>query len=268
MKPVARWRFDAAATVASLLALVAWEASGADLVVTGWVASSAGFAWRDNYWLAVVLHGGGRVLAWCLLALLVADVLRPFDGGKPVGSSPPRRVRAFWLAVVLATAIAVPSLKRFSQTSCPWDLAAYGGANAAAVDIPYVPHWLLGVADGGPGHCFPSGHAAGVLAFIGLYFLWRGYRPAAARYLAATVWTLGAVYGATQVLRGAHFVSHVLWAAWLCWVIAWAADAARAPRRRTSRQRAAAPVASNPGASRPQPLPPGRAACAANNPAE
>lgn len=261
-------RFDLAATLLALLGLLAWEASGADLVVTGWLAGSQGFAWRDNVWLAQVFHGGGRVLAWGLLALMVADAVRPFDGGTPAAHSPPRRARAFWVAVVLACAIVVPGIKRLSQSSCPWDLAEFGGPNPA---VHYVPHWMLGMVDGGPGHCFPSGHAVGVLAFIGLYFLWRPYRPVLARRLAIAVWGLGAVYGATQVLRGAHFVSHVLWSAWLCWVIALAADTACRSlqfRRRTSRRLAAAPVASAPGVSRPPQLPPDRAGCVASSPAE
>lgn len=266
-----RLRFDLAATLFVLLALVVWEASGADLIVTGWIAGGpggTGFAWRDNVWSSQVFHGGGRVLAWALLALLVADAVRPFDGGRAVAHSPPRYVRAYGVAVVLFSAIAVPGIKQLSQTSCPWDLANYGGTNAA---VQYVPHWLLGTIDGGPGRCFPSGHAAAVLAFIAVYFLWRPYRPALARRLAMAVWTLGVVFGTTQVLRGAHFVSHVLWTAWLCWTIALAADLAGSRwlfRRRTSRQQVAVPVASAPDVSRPQPLPHDRAACAEDSPAE
>lgn len=243
-----KWPRHVAATLLAFLALAAWEASGADRAVTGLLADAQGFALRDNWWLAEVLHSGGRWLAWGLLALMAADALRPFDKGS--AHSPPRRERALWLGVVLATAVIVPGFKRMSRTSCPWDLAEYGGADAA---VHYVPHWLPGVFDGGVGHCFPSGHAAAVLAFTGLYFLWRPYRPDLARRLLLAVWGLGALYGAVQVLRGAHFVSHVLWAAWLCWVIALTVNALAASalfkRRRTGRRPQAAPAVSSPGAS-------------------
>jgi len=243
-------RRDAAWTALTLLALLLWEASGADMAVMRLFADARGFALRDHWLLAQGLHGGGRVLSWALLAVLVADTWRPFTGGAPGGPggprSPPRRERLFWLAVVLAAAVIVPALKRASLTSCPWDLAEFGGV------ARYVPHWLVGVSDGGPGHCFPSGHAAGVLAFIGVYFLWRPYQPQRARQVAAAVWLLGAVYGTVQVLRGAHLPSHVLWAAWLCWTIAAGANAARlAFSRRKGLRPPAAPVATNPGASRP-----------------
>ncbi len=217
-----RTRRDLLATLLALLALALVEASGADMAIARLMAGPAGFIGRDSLLLAQA-HDAGRVLAWAMLGALVLAVLRarwqarqipqlpPFLHGA---SSPSWQRQALWLGVVLATAVLVPGIKRISRTSCPWDLAPFGGS------VPYVPHWLLTVADGGPGHCFPSGHAAGVLAFIGLYFLWREHRPGLARGLAAGVWLLGAGYGAVQMLRGAHFLTHVLWAAWACWTIA------------------------------------------------
>lgn len=38
-------------------------------------------------------------------------------------------------------------------------------------------------------------------------------------------WQLGALFGGAQVLRGAHFVSHVLWSGWICWALAAASSA-------------------------------------------
>jgi membrane-associated PAP2 superfamily phosphatase len=250
-------RRDAAWALAALMLLAGWEASSADLAVAGLLAGPQGFGWRDLP-LLTGLHEAGRWLAWVLLALLAADTLRP-----RVPGGPDRAARAFGLAVVLSTAVAVPGLKRLSRTSCPWDLASYGGS------VPYVPHWLPTLADGGPGHCFPSGHAVAVLAFIGVYFVWRGHRPGLARAIATAVGVLGAVYGTVQVLRGAHFVSHVLWSAWLCWAIAATAEAARQGwlSRRTDRRPQAAPAAPGPGASTPPPWPRGRAGCAGDSPA-
>lgn len=82
-----------------------------------------------------------------------------------------------------------------------------------------MPHWLPGLVDGGPGHCFPSGHAVAAFAFFGVYFFWRARRPALARLALAGVFALGIAFGWAQWVRGAHFVSHTLWSAWLCWVI-------------------------------------------------
>ena len=56
-------------------------------------------------------------------------------------------------STLLALAM-VSTAKHFSHTSCPWELASFGG------NTPYVPHWVLGLADGGGGRCFPAGHAS------------------------------------------------------------------------------------------------------------
>jgi membrane-associated PAP2 superfamily phosphatase len=34
----------------------------------------------------------------------------------------------------------------------------------------------------------------------------------------------GSVLGLSQQMRGAHFMSHTLWTAWLCWTLAWLVD--------------------------------------------
>lgn len=196
---------DIAITLALLAALLWWEASGLDPVVAGWYGSAAGFALRDSWWTRDLLHDGGR---WLSGAALAATALFAWRGGR---AGRPRRLA--WFGLVLAALVLVPLLKRFSATSCPWDLAAFGGGAA------YVPHWLLTVLDGGPGHCFPSGHAVAAFAFLPLYFQWRGERPRLALTLLLAVLGFGALFGWAQLARGAHFPSHTLWSAWLCWAI-------------------------------------------------
>jgi membrane-associated PAP2 superfamily phosphatase len=189
----------------ALALLLAWDLSGLDLAVTRLVAGATGFAWRDPWVTRVLLHEGGRVLAWLLLGLLVVNVWRPFIDG------PTRAERLRWLLVTLACVIAVPALKRVSATSCPWDLAEFGGMAA------YVSHWRFGFGDGGPGHCFPSGHAVSAFAFLSGWFELRRHRPRLARRWLAAVLALGVLYGGTQFVRGAHYLSHTLWTAWFCW---------------------------------------------------
>jgi membrane-associated PAP2 superfamily phosphatase len=204
-------RFAARAALGSLALLVLWEAAGLDLWAAHLYGTTAGFAWRETWLTQAVLHDGGRWLAAVVLVLLAADAARP----EPRG--PSRRERLYWLAVMVAALLLVPLLKRFSLTSCPWDLAEFGGRAA------YVPHWLPGVADGGAGHCFPSGHAVGAFAFFGVFFLWLPYRPRRAWASLAAVLVVGSAFGWAQLARGAHFVSHTLWSAWLCWTLAWVA---------------------------------------------
>jgi len=101
-------------------------------------------------------------------------------------------------------------LKLGSLTSCPWSLAEFGGT------ATYVSHWAFGQADGGPGRCFPAGHATAAFCFLPGWFILRRAAPVAARrWLIATLFA-GAVLTMVQVVRGAHYVSHSLWTGWFC----------------------------------------------------
>ena len=117
--------------------------------------------------------------------------------------------------------LAVVSItKNLSATSCPWDLAQFGGV------ARHVSHWALGVLDGGSGRCFPAGHASAGFAFLGGYFALRHKAPTAARWWLAGALLAGFVLGAAQQVRGAHFMSHTLWTGWLCWTTGWLCDLA------------------------------------------
>jgi membrane-associated PAP2 superfamily phosphatase len=200
-------RRDALVVLAALGALVAWEASGLDLVLAALWGDAGGFALREHWFFRRVLHDGGRWLSGLALA---ACVVWAWRGDARVMA---RRLRFAWLGVVVLCFVAVPGLKRISRTSCPWSLEPFGG------DTPYVPHWLLGVFDGGPGYCFPSGHAVAAFAFLPLYFQWRRAQPQRARWLLAATLFFGTLFGWAQLVRGAHFPSHTLWSAWLCGAI-------------------------------------------------
>lgn len=195
---------DLAITLGLLALLLWWDASGWDLVLAGWYGDGSGFALRDVGWMRSA-HDGGRWLSAAALLACTVQACRGRDAERPH--------RMAWLGLVLLCLVAVPALKQLSQTSCPRELSVFGGSAA------YVPHWLVHVLDGGPGHCFPSGHAVAAFGFLPLYFQWRGRRPALARSLLAGIVLTGLLFGWVQLARGAHFPSHTLWSAWLCWAI-------------------------------------------------
>lgn len=204
-------RRETAIALIALLGLLLWEWSGLDLALTRSYGSPAGFPWRDAWLTRTLLHDGGRALAWAVMGLWLLTFWR--DGGVDRG----QRLR--WVGVALFCLALVPALKQLAASSCPWELQEFGGRVAA-----YVPHWKLGARDGGPGHCFPSGHAVAAFAFFAIYFDQRERHPRAARWWLAGVCMAGALFGWAQLARGAHFASHTLWSAWLCWtvcVIAW-----------------------------------------------
>ncbi len=205
----ARLRRDLGWTIAALLGLIVWEIAGLDLPSARLFGDAQGFAWREAWLTSRVLHEGGRNLAWLIFGLMVLDAWRLWLPG------PSRRERLRALGATLLAVVLVPAIKHVSRTSCPWDLAEFGG------QAHYVPHWLLGVFDGGGGHCFPSGHAAAGFAFFSLYLLWRNHRPVLARWMLASVMGLGLLFALAQLARGAHYPSHSLWSAWLCWLLVW-----------------------------------------------
>jgi membrane-associated PAP2 superfamily phosphatase len=200
---------------AALLLLIGWDLTGVDLAVVRWFGSGSGFALRASWWTSTLLHEGGRLLAWAVLLLLIGGIWRPL----PVFAALAQRERIGWVLVTLAAVLLVPSIKRVSLTSCPWDLAEFGGM------AQYVSHWRWGVGDGGPGRCFPSGHAAGAFAFLSGVFVLRPYRPDLARRWLIGVLLVGTLFGAAQLVRGAHYPSHTLWTAWLCWAVCLAGQA-------------------------------------------
>ena len=199
-------------TVLALALLLAWDASGLDRAAARLFGDAHGFPWRDTWWAATLMHDGGRLVAMVVLAGVVL-----FTALAPRSAGPSRAQRWHWLGVVLLCLVAVPALKRLSLTSCPWDLAEFGGT------AHYLSHWRWGLGDGGPGHCFPSGHAVAAFAFMGLYFLWRDHAPARARGWLLVVMGAGLLFGGAQLARGAHYPSHTLWSAWLCWAVCVAA---------------------------------------------
>ena len=155
--------------LAGLAALLLWDAAGWDLAVVRLFADAHGFALRDHWLTSGLLHQGGRWVATGLAVVLLINALRPLWPGLT------RRERWGAVALTAVSLVLIPLMKQGSSTSCPWDLAEFGGV------AHYVSHWRFGVGDGGPGHCFPSGHASSAFAFFSLFFMLRRAYPRQAR---------------------------------------------------------------------------------------
>ncbi|BEP41736.1 phosphatase PAP2 family protein [Variovorax sp. V15] len=196
-------------TLVALVALMAWDATGGDLLLARMAGSQLGFPLRENPFMVHVMHEGARNLSWALVILLFAAIRWPFGVLRRLDTGS----RAQLALTVLGSVIAVSMIKHASHTSCPWDLQEFGGV------ARYVSHWSWGMSDGGPGGCFPAGHASAAFAYVGGYFV---LRRVSARAAAIWLWTAvaaGLVLGVAQQLRGAHYMSHTLWTAWVCWTV-------------------------------------------------
>lgn len=202
-------------TLAALLIPLGWDASGLDLAAARLLAGPHGFALQDHWLLTRVLHQGVLPFAWLLVGWITVGVWWPTWGQQRLSAG----ARLQWAASSWIALLVIDLMKLASRTSCPWDLAQFGGTAV------HVSHWAWGVFDGGVGHCFPAGHASAGFVFLAGFFAWRGASPRLARIWLAGALVAGTVLGLSQQLRGAHFASHTLWTAWLCWSIAWAVHA-------------------------------------------
>lgn len=205
-----------AATIATACIFLIWDALGFDLPMAHWFGGLGGFPLQDNWFLTTILHDGARRLAWCLALLLCLGVWFPIAGLRQLTFD--KRLQ-FAITTLLAVTV-VSSLKLMSATSCPYALSDFGGV------AQYTSHWArLFQHDGGSGGCFPAGHASSGFAFLGGYFAFRDKNEVIARRWLIGAITAGFILGFAQQLRGAHFMSHTFWSAWVCWCTAWGTDA-------------------------------------------
>jgi membrane-associated PAP2 superfamily phosphatase len=202
-------------TLLAFAALVAWDATGADLALARMAGTPMGFPLRENGFLVEVMHKGARDLSWLIVFGLFAAIRWPVGFLRRL-TMPGRAQLAL---TVLASVLAVSLIKQSSHTSCPWDLNEFGGV------AHYVSHWSWGVRDGGPGGCFPAGHASAAFAYVGGYFVLRRVSPpSVARIWLGVALLVGLALGWSQQLRGAHYMSHTLWSGWVCWVVGFAIE--------------------------------------------
>jgi membrane-associated PAP2 superfamily phosphatase len=209
-----------ALTLLALGLLLGWDSTGGDLALARLAGTPAGFPWRDDAFLVHVMHESAKNLSWLLVIALFAGIRWPLGVLRRLSV----RARAQLAFTVLLSVITVSLLKHASHTSCPWDLKEFGGVAS------HVSHWAWKVYDGGPGGCFPAGHASAAFAYVGGYFVLRRVSPGAAALWLGVSLVAGLMLGVSQQLRGAHYMSHTLWTAWICWTVGFAIDLIAAPR--------------------------------------
>lgn len=185
--------------------------------------------WRDHWLASAVLHRGGRMvsqLAW--IALLVAAIACWSRAGERTRCVRMRRVLLYLVLSGLLASTLIALLKQLTNVDCPWNLLRYGGSlEFVGLFQPRPPEMPRGV-------CFPAGHAGAGYAWVCLYFAALMWRPSW-RWVGLAIGLLaGLLFGVTQQLRGAHFLSHDLCSLLLCWLVAlcvwWVMDG-RTPRR-------------------------------------
>ncbi len=84
--------------------------------------------------------------------------------------------------------------------------------------LEFKPLFVKGT--GGQGHSFPSGHASIAYEFLVFFFIWRRRRPWALTALAGGL-GLGLMMSAARMAAGAHFLSDVIWAGGITFMVSW-----------------------------------------------
>lgn len=179
-----------------------------------WYQSEGGhWALRNDWLTQTVLHDGGHDLAVGLYIIVLMLYLSSFK--LPILKY--YKSGLAYLALSLPTATLTVSLfKRLTSVDCPWSVTDFGG------QYPYQT-WFETLRSPivGTGHCFPSGHASSAYMFFGLFFFSRHYWPTKAPFILIATIIMGLIFGFAQQLRGAHFLSHDLTSAFICWSVCW-----------------------------------------------
>jgi membrane-associated PAP2 superfamily phosphatase len=194
--------------------LGAWEWSLLDLPVSRIFGDAEGFFWQDHWLTVQVFHRAGRYAGWVCFLLVALNIWRPAPVAPFSWFYQITRYERIWLALTILGCVGLIALmKHYSYSSCPWDFAEFGGPTAH-----WVSHWQLQVYDGGIGHCFPSGHASTAFSFLATWFVLAPMARQRAWIWLGLIVLVGVIFGVAQVARGAHFVSHIFWTAYFCWL--------------------------------------------------
>lgn len=195
------------------VAMIIFETTSLDVTLANHFYDFTTQQWphKDSWWSSQLIHEyGRRMIVVLFLITVVVLIFAWWRGGMKLY----RRPAAYMALVLLIAPGIVSSGKHLSNTDCPWDLDLYGG------DRPHVRLFADRPDDLPAAQCFPGGHSSGGFALLGLYFLFRKRKPRLARLGLAIGLGVGGLFAFGQEARGAHFLSHDLWSAFICWFTA------------------------------------------------
>lgn len=193
------------------LAILA-QYTGCDVWLSSLFYDQASGTWplREHWLTQSVLHDGAQLTVKLLGFGLLSTILFKSISNKK-GRFPKNWV-ALFIAMVTGPAL-IGYLKTVTHLASPWNELQFGGVS------PHLRLFDEVSSDTPIGHAFPSAHASSGYAFVALYFTSMVVAPS--RRFQALIFglLLGTVFGAAQQARGAHFLSHDLFALSLCWAL-------------------------------------------------
>lgn len=193
------WLVPTALTIAVFILLRLWKI---DEQLASLFYNGDKWPYKENWWLAQLIHTTGHTIALGAYVALVLELLY-----RRVHNYPSAGI-AYALTAISLSVLAVALGKFLLHFPCPWDALDNSGAFTAYAWRPERSG------------CVPSGHASSGYAWLCFYYVARQYYPHLRIRFAAMALTVGLCFGIAQQMRGAHFLSHDLICLYVCWMVA------------------------------------------------
>lgn len=168
------------------------------------------FPLKHNFWARDVMHNGAHdiMVGIGMVTLMLAVLAGVFDRWRHL-----RRPLTYLVTAMVISIVTISISKEITNMDCPWDLVEFGGQRVHYTLLQEKP-------DSAPrGHCFPGGHSSSGFALFALFFVGRAHQWRRPAFALVPALTIGGVFALDQWARGAHFPSHDLTTAYLCWMI-------------------------------------------------
>lgn len=192
-----------------MLVAATFELGNVDIWLADKFYALEGGTWAlKNAWItSTVIHQTGKMFSLFIAAVILATLIISYLSQH---LRQYRRELAYLLLAAGGSSVLISSLKSISHVSCAWDFTRYGGT----AEYASVYAQILNMSGN---NCFPAGHASGGYAWLAFYFLGVYKQSAWRRAGLGFALSVGLIFGVSQQLRGAHFITHDLWALGICW---------------------------------------------------
>lgn len=201
--------------ISALVILAIGQYTNVDLIIEDYYydKSLKLFPWEKSWFAKDLMHGYVKNViiksGYLLYLFVLLDIIFRWQRLSPF-----IRIRLRFLAAAsFFVPFIVRGIQQFWVLHCPWNVDRYGGAEPFLRLLDFAPAGIK------VSHCFPAGHATVGLWLASLCIFWLPHRPKIACGVFFSGLGVGLFMGWVQQMRGAHFLFHTLWSAWLASLI-------------------------------------------------
>lgn len=173
-------------------------------LIEHWMTPQGEFYLKGHWALAALGH---QYVKWILIFCAVLVLGQFILSIKLKQSSMDRWRYGYFFVLLLIPGMLIGLLKSHAAHACPWDMT---------VNHATYFTWIFNAT---AGHCFPGGHASAGFSIMAGYFIYRDRNLTRAHFYLIAGIVLGFAMGWTQMMRGAHFLSHNLWTGLIIWTV-------------------------------------------------